>query len=92
MSLTRRHGHDEYAVYSMKLRGRTGTTPENFSRTVDVLRQAGVVTSATDMVFLTESGALHRFSGKDRPGLPSYDDVAEFWEPIVQELDQALAS
>jgi hypothetical protein len=91
MSLSRRHGHDEYAVYEPKLRGRTGATPESFTRALGVLVAAGAVTRANDMVYLTDSATQYFYSGKERTGVRAYDDVAAYWEPIVTELDEALS-
>ena len=90
MSLARRHGHAEYAVYVMKLRGLSGATPENFGAALDVLRRFGVIEMMNEMVCLTEAARENRFSGKLRPGLPTYTDVAGYWAPIVAELDRVL--
>lgn len=89
MSLSRRHGHEEFGVYSMKLRGRSGATADTYPRALQILQDAGVAT-ANDMVFLTKVGEEHRFAGKERPGLRPYEEVAEYWGPIVRQLDEVL--
>lgn len=91
MALLRRHGHEEFAVYGMKLRGRSGATQENFRAAVGVLERHGVVTYDNEMVYLTDLGEKQWFSGKSREGQRSYADVEAFWAPIVAELDQLLS-
>jgi hypothetical protein len=90
MSLARREGHADYAVFSHKLRGRTRATGTSFPVAVEVLRKAGAIEVMNEMICLTDEAAQHRYSGKNREGLRSYDDVKEYWAPIVAELDAAL--
>lgn len=90
MSLARRHGHDEFAVYSPKLRGRTPTTTASFPAALKVLESHGTIFHKGQMVCLTAECEQHRYSGKGLPGLRTYEDVRDYWEPVVQELDAVL--
>lgn len=92
MSLCRRHGRTEYAVYGHKLRGRSRATRNSYPKALEVLVRHGAVTTGNEMVYLTPEGEAHRYSGKARHGTRSYEDVREYWDPIVEELDAVFAS
>ncbi len=92
VNLARKHGHAEYAVFREKLKGRSRATTVSFTEMLAILAQKGVIESPNDqMIRLTPAGEKARFSGKAAPGQRSYEDVAEFWGPIVELLDEALA-
>lgn len=90
MSLARREGHAEYAVFSYKLRGLARATGASFPVALQVIRTAGAVEVVNEMICLTDVAAEHRYSGTNREGMRSYDDVKDYWAPIVSELDEAL--
>lgn len=91
MSILRKEGHSDFAVYIYKLRDKTPGTDEQFSRALAVLRQRGCVETRDPMVFMTTEGAAEMY----RPrllGKVGYDSHDEYWEPIIEELDAVLAS
>jgi hypothetical protein len=90
MSLVRKHGHQEYAVFKPKLRGLTPTTSGSFEAAIAVLERHGAVTSGSNMVYITGACEAQMYSGKNREGLRRYSDVSDYWDPIVKELDAVL--
>lgn len=92
MALTRRHGRDAFAVYSYKLRGRTRATGNTFGEAVHILREHGAIVEDGDLIKLSEEAADNRYSGRMLKGLRGFDDVAEFWQPVVSALDEVFES
>lgn len=91
LSLTRRDGHGgRRAVFIKKLEGRQGLKSELFTAALDVLESHGVVAVENDMIFYSDQWESNRFDGKGRPGLPSYEDMRAVWDPILQEISNAL--
>lgn len=91
MSLARRHGHKgQRAVFIKKLEGRQGLGSQEFRGAVDTLVRLGVVREAGDMLFLTDSWDQHRYDGKGREGMVSYEDKRHVWDPVVQEIAAAI--
>lgn len=91
MSLARRHGHrGERAVFMKKLEGRQGLESEEFQRAVATLLGRGVARQSGDMLFLTDEWDQHRYDGKGRDGMMSYEDKREIWDPVVQEITAAI--
>jgi hypothetical protein len=91
MSLARRHGHKgQRAVFVKKLEGRQGLGSEEFKRAVAALVHLGVVREAGDMLFLTDEWDEHRYDGKGREGMVSYEDKREVWGPVVEEISKAI--
>lgn len=91
MSLARRHGHGERAVFLMKLQGRQGLIDQDFQHALQALVDLGVVRVSADMVFINSEWEQYRYDGKGRPGMPSYDDHREVWEPVVIEISKRLS-
>lgn len=80
MSLARRHGHrGQRAVFIKKLEGRQGLGREEFHRAVATLVRLGVVREGGDMLFLTDEWDQHRYDGKGREGMVSYEHKREVW-------------
>jgi hypothetical protein len=92
MTLLRKHGHNEYAVWEPKLRGLTKATGATFPQALEALRKHGAVFFMNEMVCLTNAAEENLFSGKLRQGMRSYADVAAYWDPIVADLDSVLSS
>jgi len=92
MTLVRKHGHNEYGVWEPKLRGLTKATGSTFPQAIQVLREHGAVEMKNEMVCLTSEAERQIFSGKLREGLRPYEDVAEYWDPIVRDLDSVLTT
>jgi hypothetical protein len=93
INLCRKDGHEQYGVFRSKLRGLSPATSYSFAALLDVLAKRGVIISANDtMICLTKLAEKQRFSGKAVPGQRSYEEVSEFWDPIVEELDEAFGS
>ena len=91
MSLVRRHGHGgERGVFVKKWEGRQGLKSEDFRVALGVLKSHGVISEANEMIFLSQDWERFRYDGKSRPGLPSYQDHSEVWDPILAEITEAL--
>jgi hypothetical protein len=91
MSLARRHGHrGQRAVFIKKLEGRQGLRTEEFQRAIATLVRLGVVREAGVMLFLTDEWDQHRYDGKGREGMTSYEDKRAVWDPVVAELGSAI--
>jgi len=91
MSLARHHGHrGQRAVFLKKLEGRQGLGSEEFQRAVATLVRLGVAREGGDMLFLTDEWDQHRYDGKGRDGMVSYEDKRDIWEPVVQEITAAI--
>jgi hypothetical protein len=90
MSLVRKHGHREFGVFAPKLRGRTTATSATFPRIVDTLRSSGAVGEEDQIIYLTAEAEKQMFSGKSRPGMRQYQEVADYWDPIVAKVDSIL--
>lgn len=89
MSLLRKEGHTEFAVYMYKLRDRTPGTDPQFSEALEVLQRRGVVYVIGPMVLMTPQGAAEMY----QPRLfnkPDYDPHDDCWKPIIEELDEVL--
>lgn len=91
MSLTRRHGHrGQRAVFIKKLEGRQGLPAQEFLGAVEALKRLGVVREAGDMLFLADEWDLHRYDGKGREGMVSYEDKRRVWDPVVHAIAEAI--
>jgi hypothetical protein len=91
MSLARRHGHrGQRAVFIKKLEGRQGLESEEFQRAVATLVSLGVVREGGDMLFLTDEWDQHRYDGKGREGMVSYEHKREVWDPVVEAISKAI--
>jgi len=90
MSLLKRHGKSTWGVYYFKLRGRTGIIEARFDRVLQVLIDRRIVEVSHDAVTLTPEVTNLMFDGKRRPGRPRIDDHAEYWGPVVNEIDAIL--
>jgi hypothetical protein len=91
MSLARRHGHrGQRAVFIKKLEGRQGFREEEFRRAVATLTRLGVVRESADMLFLADDWDQHRYDGKGREGMVSFEDKREVWEPVIQAITEAI--
>jgi hypothetical protein len=92
MNLARRHGHrGERAVFMKKLEGRQGLGNAEFQRAIAVLVDLGVAREVGDMLFLTSSWDQHRYDGKGREGMVSFEDKRDIWEPVVRKLAEAIS-
>ena len=92
MSLARRHGHGgERAVFIKKLEGRQGFPSPEFKRAIAALIGHGVLRGEGDMVFITAAWDEHRYDGKGREGMPSYDDKRDIWDPVVKVVSDAVS-
>lgn len=91
MSLARRHGHrGQRAVFMKKLEGRQGLASEEFQRAVATLVRLGVARESGDMLFLTDEWDRHRYDGKGREGMVSYEDKRDIWDPVAQAITAAI--
>ena len=92
MRLARKDGHPEYGVFREKLRGLTHAPAASFAKALGVLARHDIIINANeDMIRLTKSAEAKRFSGIAAPGQRSYEDISDFWDPIVRELDEVFA-
>lgn len=90
-SMAKKHGHADTGVYRSKLRGRSSATAASFGPSLEALTSRGVIASPDSTVItLTQLGEENRFSGKSVPGMREYADVADFWDPIIAELDEIM--
>lgn len=90
MSLVRKEGHSEFAVYYYKFRDRTPGEDHQFSAAMDILKRHEIVEERGPMVMMAPVGVPEMY----RPqlvGQPGYDSHDPFWEPIVKELDAILS-
>lgn len=91
MSLTRRDGHrGRRAVYAKKLEGRQGLQTEEFRRALEILEEVGAISVEKDMIYYSDDWESRRFDGKDRPGLPSFEDKREVWSPLLERISADL--
>ena len=90
MNLARKHGRSRRAVALKNLEGRQSLSREDFDRAVDVLVSHGVVERTTTLLFLEPSWDEHRFDGKGRPGMTSFEEKAAEWNPILAAISAAL--
>lgn len=91
MSLARKHGHiGQRAVYIKKLQGRQGLEPDDFKRAIQVLVTLGVAEIRNDMLFISGDWDEHRYDGKGRAGMTSYEDKKEYWRPVLNSISEAL--
>lgn len=92
MSLTRRDGHrGRRAVYIKKLEGRQAFQTDEFRTALAVLKSSGVISVEQDMIFYSDDWEAHRFDGKGRAGLPSFEDKRDVWDPLLGSITAALA-
>lgn len=90
MSLARKHGRSEHAVFMKKLQGRQGLSHEQFQHAVDVLVSKGAARTDGELLIIKPEWDQHRFDGKARPGMPSYEDKEEHWQPILVAISEGL--
>ena len=91
MNLARKHGHaGERAVYDKKLEGRQNLRSEEFSSVLAMLQEEGVVYSNGDLVFIHWEWDLHRYNGKGRPGMPTYEEKRHVWDPILEKMSRVI--
>ena len=90
LAVARRHGHNEYGVYDQKLRGVSNATKDNFADVIKVLVKHEIVVAPGAMIYLTDRAAEERYYGRQREGVRTFEDVAEFWSPVVEDLDRVL--
>jgi Mrp family chromosome partitioning ATPase len=93
MRLARKDGHPEFGVFREKLRGLTHSPAASFAEALGVLARQDIIMNANeDMIRLTKTAEAKRFSGNAVPGQRSYEDISDFWDPIVRELDEVFAA
>lgn len=91
MNLMRNHGHKGTpAVFDKKLEGRQSVKGDEFSRVVARLRADDVVACEGPMIHLLEPWTERRFSGKERAGVQTFEDMREVWRPVVEAITEAL--
>lgn len=91
MNLARRHGHGGLrAVFIKKLEGRQGLSAADFQSAVDILIQEGAAFRDGQLLFIDAEWDRFRYDGKARPGMTSYDDVKDQWDPILVAISNAL--
>lgn len=91
MNLARKHGHDgERAVFVKKLQGRQNLRGEDFATALNVLQAQNVAYMTGDLLFIREEWDKYRYDGKGRPGMTSYDDHRDKWEPVLALITAAL--
>lgn len=91
MNLLRNHGHVGLkAAYDKKLQGRQSVKGSEFIEAVAQLEKHGVIEHANNMLFLQPSWEQHRFDGKGRPGMPSLEDKADVWDPVLKSISNVL--
>ena len=92
MSLARRHGHGNLrAVFVKKLEGRQGLGAQDFQEAIRALVEMGVVVQKDEMLFITEDWDRHRYDGKGREGMPSYEENRAAWDPVVEAITEAIS-
>jgi hypothetical protein len=90
MNLARKHGRSERAVFLKKLQGRQGLSHDQFQHAVGTLVAKGVAREQGELLIITPEWDRHRFDGKARPGMPSYEEKEEHWKPILLAISQGL--
>ncbi|MFD8622316.1 hypothetical protein ACFV4E_00205 [Streptomyces hygroscopicus] len=91
MNLLRNHGHKGTpAVFDKKLEGRQSIKGAEFRRVISVLQKHGVVTLDGPMIHLTPDWVPHRFSGKEREGVLTFESKREVWTPVVNAVACAM--
>jgi len=90
MSLARKHGRGQRAVALKNLEGRQSLSREEFNKAVDVLVSKGVAERSATHLFISPSWDKHRYDGKGRPGMTSFEDKADAWTPVVMAISDAL--
>ncbi|MEU6522938.1 hypothetical protein ABZ892_08820 [Streptomyces sp. NPDC046924] len=91
MNLMRNHGHKGTpAVFDKKLEGRQSVKGDEFRRVVGRLRTEGVVSLNGPMIHLTQDWTTHRFSGKERAGVQTFDDKREVWKPVIEAIAEVM--
>ncbi|MFI8965342.1 hypothetical protein ACIGO8_24890 [Streptomyces sp. NPDC053493] len=91
MNLARNHGHKGTpAVFNKKLEGRQSIKGAEFRKVISVLQKHGVVTLDGPMIHLTPDWVPHRFSGKEREGVLTFDSKRDVWTPIVDAVAHAM--
>ncbi|MFV2119653.1 hypothetical protein ACE14D_14890 [Streptomyces sp. Act-28] len=92
MNLLRNHGHKGTpAVFDKKLEGRQSVKGAEFRKVLSVLQRRGVVTLDGPMIHLAPDWVPHRFSGKEREGVPTFENKREVWAPVVDAIADAMA-
>lgn len=89
MALLRKHGQSTWGVFDKKLRGRSGTGSK-FDDAVEILARHDFILKKGHMILLKPEAKGLMFDGKRRPGRHKYEDVAEYWDTAVKELDVLL--
>ncbi|MFJ1963143.1 NACHT domain-containing protein [Streptomyces massasporeus] len=92
MNLLRNHGHQGTpAVFDKKLEGRQSIKGDEFRRVISVLQKRGIVSLEGPMIHLTQEWIPHRFSGKEREGVQTFDDKRDVWLPIAEAIAESMA-
>lgn len=89
MAFARRGGRKEFSVYQYKLRDRTPGTDEQFLEAISCLEDKGCIRKQLSWIILTPSATDHMYSFRPSEE-PKYESYRDFWDPIVEELDQIL--
>ncbi|MDX3666355.1 hypothetical protein [Streptomyces europaeiscabiei] len=91
MNLLRNHGHKGTpAVFDKKLEGRQSIKGPDFRKVITVLQKRGVVTLDGPMIHLAPDWMPHRFSGKEREGVLTFEGKREVWTPVIDALAEAM--
>lgn len=90
MALARRGGRKEFTIYEYKLRDYTPGSDEQFVSALDCLEKHGCIVKKLRFIALTPTTNEHMYSYKP-DGEPKFDSYKDFWNPIVEELDEILS-
>ena len=90
MRLVRKHGHREFGVWAPKLRGLTTATGMTFPRAISVLKDRGAVAEEGEIIYLLPEAEAHMYAGSVGNGMRNFEDVEDYWTPIVADLDRIL--
>jgi hypothetical protein len=80
-------------VFRENCGGRSHATSSSFAGALGVLANHEVIMNASDdMIRLTRLAETQRFSGKAAPSQRTYEQISNFWDAIVIELDEVFDS
>lgn len=91
MSLVRRHGRKEMAVFDKKLEGVQSIKGGDFKQVLAELENMGVVSVEGSLIVLRDDWVAHRFDGKGRPGMASLEDKMDVWRPVLDRIAAVLS-
>ena len=77
-------------MYIKKFEGRQGLSTADFQSAVAVLFDMKVAALDGQLLFIDEEWDKFRYDGKSRPGMTSYEEVRDRWDPVLLAISGAL--